>query len=106
MMAETSASMVAEPVEIRQRLQIGFVLDKFFSAATEQADVGIDALDHLAVKLQNQAQHPVCRRVLRSEIDREIAARSLGHADFLRFAGTETPGYLHLFRKRADRRNV
>jgi len=33
----------------------------------------------------------VCRRVLRSEIDREIAERSLGHADFFRFAGTETP---------------
>jgi hypothetical protein len=26
--------------------------------------------------------------VLRSEIDREIAERSLGHADFFRFAGT------------------
>jgi hypothetical protein len=82
---------IVEPVEIWQRLQIGFVLDKLFSAAMEQADVRIDALDHLAVELQDQAQHAVCRRVLRSEIDREIAERSLGHADFFRFAGTETP---------------
>jgi hypothetical protein len=49
---------VAEPVEIRQRLQIGFVLDKFFSAATEQADVGIDALDHLAVKSRTRRNTP------------------------------------------------
>ena len=44
---------IVEPVEIWQRLQIGFVLDKLFSAAMKQADVGIDAPDHLAVKLQD-----------------------------------------------------
>jgi hypothetical protein len=65
-----------------------FCHETLFSSAMEQADVGIDALDRFAVKLQGEAQHAVCRRVLRSEIDREIAERSLGHADFFRFAGT------------------
>jgi hypothetical protein len=34
----------------------------------------------------------VCRRVLWSKIDREIAERSFGHVDLFRFAATETPG--------------
>ena len=33
----------------------------------------IDALDHLAVELQHEAQHAVRRRVLRAEVDREVA---------------------------------
>ena len=39
----------------------------------------IDALDDLAVELQHQAQHAVRRRMLRSEIDREIAEVLLVH---------------------------
>ena len=33
----------------------------------------IDALDDFAVQFQHQAQHAVRRRMLRSEVDREIA---------------------------------
>jgi hypothetical protein len=41
----------------------------------------IDPLDHFAVKLQHEPQHAVRRRVLRPEIDREIARGGciLGH---------------------------
>ena len=35
----------------------------------------IDALDHLAVELQHQAQHAMRRRMLRPEIDGEVAER-------------------------------
>ena len=63
---------VVEPVEIRQRLQIGLVLDQLFGAAVEQSDMRIDAFDDLAVELHHHPQHAVRRRVLRPEVDRVI----------------------------------
>src|SRR4029077_10121123 len=45
----------------------------------EKPDMRIDALHNLAIELQHQAQYAVGRRVLRSEIDGEIARRSFGH---------------------------
>ncbi len=39
----------------------------------------IDALDDLAVELQHQAQHAVRRRMLRPEIDGEVAQLRFGH---------------------------
>ncbi len=39
----------------------------------------IDALDDLAVELQHQAQHAVRRRMLRPEIDGEVADVGFGH---------------------------
>ena len=70
---------IVEPVEIRDRLQIGLVLDQLLGAAMQQADMRIDALDDLAVELQHQAQHAVRRRMLRPEIDGEVAERGFGH---------------------------
>ena len=70
---------VIEPVEIRDRLQIGLVLDQLLGAAMEQPDMRIDALHDLAVELQHQAQHAVRRRMLRPEIDGEVAQRGFGH---------------------------
>ncbi len=64
---------IIEPVEIRDRLQIGLLLDQLFGAAMQQADMRIDALDDLAVELQHETQHAVRRRMLRTEIDGEIA---------------------------------
>ena len=66
---------IIEPVEIRQRLGVGLVLDQLLGAAVEQADMRIDALDDLAVELHDQAQHAVRRRMLRAEVDRVIADR-------------------------------
>ena len=64
---------IVEPVEIRDRLQIGFLLDQLLGTAMEQTDMRIDTLDHLAVEFQHQAQHAVRRRMLRPEIDRKVA---------------------------------
>ena len=60
---------VVEPVEVADGLQVGLVLDQLLGAAMQQADVRIDALHHLAVELQHQAQHAVRRRMLRPEVD-------------------------------------
>ena len=72
---------VIEPVEIRDRLQIGLVLDQLFGAAMQQPDMRIDALDHLAIELKNKTQHAVGRGMLRPEIDGEVALcrRRVGH---------------------------
>ena len=64
---------VIEPVEIRDRLQIGFLFDQLLGAAMQEPDMRIDALDHFAVELEHKAQHAMRRRMLRSEIDREIS---------------------------------
>ena len=72
---------IIEPVEIRDRLQIGLLLDQLFGAAMQQADMRIDALDDFAIEFEHQAQHAVGRRMLRPEIDGEIALcrRRVGH---------------------------
>jgi hypothetical protein len=62
------------------------VLDQLFGAAMKQANMRIDALDHLAIELQHEAQHAVRRRMLRAEIDREVAEIAFAHAGT--FAGT------------------
>ena len=74
---------VIEPVEIADRLQVGLVLDQLLGAAMQQPDMRIDALHHLAVELQHQAQHAVRGRVLRAEIDGELADVGLGHVGAL-----------------------
>ena len=63
---------VIEPIKISDRLQIGLVLDQLFSAAMEQANMRIDALDNLAIKFQDEAQNAMRRGVLRPKIYREI----------------------------------
>ena len=64
---------VVEPIEIRERLEIGLVLDQLLGAAMQEPDMRIDALDHLAVEFEHEPEHAVCRRMLRSEIDGEFA---------------------------------
>jgi hypothetical protein len=64
---------VVEPIEIGHVLQIGARLHQLLGAAMQQADVRIDAFDHFAVQLQHQAQHAVRGRVLRAEVDVELA---------------------------------
>ena len=70
---------VVEPVEIGVRLNVGLVLDQLLGAAMQQADMRIDALDDLAVQLQHEAQDAVRGRVLRAEIDGEVADIMLAH---------------------------
>ena len=70
---------IVEPVEIGHRLQVGLVLDQLLGAAVQQPDMRIDALDDLAVELQHQPQHAVRGRMLRPEVDGEVADLLLGH---------------------------
>src|SRR5262249_4776938 len=63
---------VVEPVEIGQRLQVVLILDELLRAAMEQPDMRVDALDHLAVELENETQHAVRGGMLRPEVDREV----------------------------------
>jgi hypothetical protein len=72
---------IVEPVEIGHRLEIGLVLHQLFGAAMQQADMRIDALDHLAVQFQHKAQNAVRGRMLRAEIDVEIADGCLRHCE-------------------------
>jgi hypothetical protein len=62
-------------------------------AAMQQADLGIDALDDLAVKVQDQAQYPCAAGCCGPKLIVETAERSLHHAG-VSFASLEpeTPG--------------
>ena len=64
---------VIEAVEIRDRLQVSFVLDQLLGAPVQEADMRIDTSHDLAVQLEHEAQHAVRGRMLRAEIDSEIA---------------------------------
>src|SRR5262249_18628264 len=64
---------IVEPVEVRDRLQIGLVLDQLLGTAVQEADMGVNALDHLAVEFEHEAKHAMRRRMLRPEVDGEIA---------------------------------
>ena len=70
---------IVEPVEIRDRLQIGLGLDQLLGAAMQEPDMRVDAVDNLAVELEHQAQHAVGCRMLRPEIDVEVADGSFSH---------------------------
>ena len=76
---------VVEAVEVADGLQVGLVLDQLLGAAVQEADVRIDALHHLAVELQHQAQHAVRRRMLRAEVDVELADVGFRHVGTLKF---------------------
>ena len=63
---------VIKPIKIRQRLQIGLLLNQLFRATVQQANMRIDALNDFAVQLQHEAQNAVRRRVLWPEVDVEV----------------------------------
>ncbi len=64
---------VIEPVHVTDALVEWLGLGELLGAAVQQPDVGIGAVDHLAVHLQHQTQDPVGRRVLRAEIQCVVA---------------------------------
>src|SRR6516164_7785197 len=77
---------IVEPVEIRDRLQIGLMFDQFFGSAMEQTDVRIDTLDNLSIKFQHKSKYAVGRRMLGAEVDGKIANASFWHAELSAFA--------------------
>ena len=46
----------------------------------QQANMRISPLDHFAIKLQNQAQHAVGRRMLRTEVQRVFFISAMTHS--------------------------
>jgi hypothetical protein len=70
---------VVEPVEIGHVLQIGACFHQLLGAAMQEADMRIDAFDHLAVEFEHESQHAVRRWVLRPEVDQEVAEVRFGH---------------------------
>ena len=63
---------VVQPVEVRDRLQVGLVLDQLLGAAVKQPDMRIDPFDYFAVKFEDEAENAVGRGMLGSEIDRVV----------------------------------
>ena len=55
------------------------MLDQLLGATVEQPNVRVDALDQLAIQLQHEAEHAVCRRMLRPEINCECTDFGLAH---------------------------
>ena len=66
-------SDVIQPIEIGQRLHVRLVLDELLGAAMQKPDMGIDASNDFSVKLEQEPEHAVSRRMHRSEIYREVA---------------------------------
>ena len=79
---------VVQPVHVGQRLDVGARLGELFGGAMQEADVRIGALDHLAVELEHEAQHAVRRRMLRPEVDVEVADVGFRHVSVQRRAKT------------------
>jgi len=69
---------VIEAVHVRDRLDVRARFGELLGRPMQQADVRIGALDHLAVQFQHEPQHPVRRRMLRTEVQRVVF--DLGHA--------------------------
>ena len=64
---------IVEPVEVGQVLQVGPRLHQLLGAAVQEPDMRVAALDDLAVKLEHKPKNPMRRRVLRAEVDVEVA---------------------------------
>ena len=64
---------IVEPVEIGQVLQIGPALHQLLGTAVQKPDMRVAAFHHLSVQLKNQTKNSMRRRVLRAEIDVEVA---------------------------------
>mmetsp|Transcript_18312 Transcript_18312/g.29274 ORF Transcript_18312/g.29274 Transcript_18312/m.29274 type:complete len:384 (-) Transcript_18312:3287-4438(-) len=64
---------VIEPVKVRQVLQIRPAFHQLFGATVQETNMRVTAFHNLAVQFKDKAQNPVRRRVLRAEVDVEVA---------------------------------
>ena len=60
---------IVQTIKVGQCLQVCLVLDQLLGTTVQQTNMGICADDLLSVQLQNQTQHTVSGRVLRTEVD-------------------------------------
>ena len=63
---------VVEAVHVADALVERLAFSQLFGAAMQQADMRICAHDGFTVHLENQTQHAVCSRMLRTKVDRII----------------------------------
>lgn len=69
---------VIQSVEVWQGLHVGLVFDQLLGTTVKQTDVGIGADDLFTIELQNQTQHTVSGRVLRTKVDGVMADLAAG----------------------------
>ena len=60
---------VVEAVEVRKSLEVGLVLNQLLGTAMQQTDVRVGANNFLSIDFENQSQHTVSSRMLRTEVD-------------------------------------
>src|SRR5690349_1546396 len=82
---------IVETIEIRHCLKIRLMLDQFFGAAMQEADMRIDASDYLPVEIEYQSQNAVGGGMLRPEIERDLWLAGLA-VFFQNVAHDLTPG--------------
>jgi len=63
---------VVEAVKVWQRLLVRLVLNELLSAAVKEPNVGVGAINHLAIELEDQPQHAVRRWVLGPKVEGEV----------------------------------
>jgi hypothetical protein len=68
------------------------MLNQLLGSAMQQTDMRIDAPDNLTVEFQHKPKHAVGRRMLRAEIDGEIAKAGFWHGELTVAALTAPPG--------------
>ena len=64
---------IIETVHVRNRLEKSLLFGEFFGCPVQQTYMRIGTLDHFAVQLEHQAQHPMRRRMLRPEVHGVVA---------------------------------
>ena len=69
---------IVHPVDVGIEHRVGAVLGDFFHAAVQVSDDALGAENFFAVELQDDAQHAVRRRMLRSHVDDEFVRIEIG----------------------------
>ena len=69
---------VIHAVDIGIEHRVGAVLADFFHAAVQVADDAFGAENFFSVELQDDAEHAVSRRMLRSHVDDEFVGIEIG----------------------------
>ncbi|CFX43933.1 protein of unknown function [Candidatus Filomicrobium marinum] len=70
---------IVKAIEIPDRLKVRLMLDQLFGTAMQESDMRVNALDYFAVQLQNEPEHAVRGRVLRTKVDVELAQFGFSH---------------------------
>lgn len=78
---------VVQSVEVGQSLQIRLILDQLLGSAVQQTDVRVGSDNLLATQLENQTQHTVGSRMLRTKVDRVVSDLAVRNRVVARLSG-------------------